>query len=124
MNVELDVGPNITSMLERLAEQLGTTADKVFPWYVNQAQIEGLTTLIGIAAFLVMSAAVFCAMAWKADYQKGNVPAIVSIPAGIILFFSVLAVPAEGIDAVRKMMNPNYYAMTMLTKDIGRMVKK
>jgi len=45
-NVSVDVGQNITGLLEKLAVQMGTTVDKVFPWYVNQAYIEGCTTIL------------------------------------------------------------------------------
>ena len=55
VNAKVDIGQNLTSLLERLAQQIGTTADKVFPWYVQQAYIEGVTTLVAVAVLLIAS---------------------------------------------------------------------
>lgn len=41
MNTQIDVGKDIADLLEKLAQQIGTTVDKVFPWLITQAQIEG-----------------------------------------------------------------------------------
>ena len=126
INATVDVGDNITSMLERLAGQLGTTADKVFPWYVEQSVLQGWTTLIAIGAALVVFSIVFAISFPKAKFSYGqeNKAMVVSIASGIAMSISVLAVFMEGLDAVRQIKNPNYYAMKMLTQDIGRLVRK
>lgn len=122
INAKIDVGNNVTALVEKLAGQIGTTADKVFPWYVQQAQVEGWTTIMALAVALVVFGFVFVILVWKADYEKGNAPAVLSVISGIALAFTVAGVFFDGTEAVRKIQNPSYYAMTMMTRDIGRMV--
>lgn len=126
INATVDVGDNITGMLEKLAQQLGTTADKVFPWYVQQSILEGWTTIIWIAAALVLFLAVFSISIRKAQfsYGKENVAMVVSIISGIALLVSLVGLFFGGPEAVRQINNPNYYAMKMMTQDIGRLVRK
>jgi hypothetical protein len=126
VNATIDVGKNLTSLLERLAQQIGTTADKVFPWYVQQAQLEGATTLIGIVVCVCISLILFAAFFRSADFSDSgfNKYAAMSLLSLGIGFVSLVAIPLEGIDAARKMMNPNYYAMKMLTQDIGRLTAR
>lgn len=128
MKVEasVDIGSNLTSLLERLAQQIGTTVDKVYPWYVQQAYLEGVTTIVAILAFIVVCAVAFgfgLRWAMKAhDFHEGHAAACV-IPA-IALAATLLIAALEGTTAVRKIMNPNFYAMQMLTADIGRLTGK
>ena len=126
MKVELDVGQNITSLLERLAAQVGTTADKVFPWYVQQAHNEGVTSLIAISVILLLLLTVFLVslivMLRKSDIAE-PVIAICGISGIALLIVGAIGI-AEGVEAARKIMNPNYYAMTMMTRDIGRLAGK
>jgi hypothetical protein len=127
MDVNVDVGKNLTSLLERLAEQIGTTADKVFPWYVQQAYLEGATTFVGIAFFLLLSSVLFIWSVKKADFSGGDLNnryAIIFVASCVMSFFSLIGTAFEGIEAARKMLNPNYYAMSMLTRDVGRMVAR
>lgn len=126
INATVDVGDNITGMLERLAAQLGTTAGKVFPWYVQQAYLEGVTTLYALGLFLAVSLALLAIFARSAKLsdEGPNVPALACIAGGLLLFFSVMGTALEGTDAVRKIANPNYYAMKMMTQDIGRLVRR
>ena len=124
MNATIDVGENLTSLLERLAQQIGTTADKIFPWYVQQAYIEGVTTLCAIAIMAFIMITVFAFSVKRADFKDGNVSAVVTVCSGIILIFTTVAVPLDGVNAVRKIINPQYYAVSMLTKDVGRLAGK
>ena len=119
--VSVDVGPNITSLLERLAQQIGTTADKVFPWYVQQAQIEGMTALIAIliAAFVLVPT--FFVSISKIGGPKEDTYGPIAFISGVLLLFTLIGGTFEGVEAARKMMNPNYYAVKMLTRDIGRL---
>jgi hypothetical protein len=123
--MELDIGKNLTGLLERLAGQIGTTADKVFPWYVQQAYLEGLTALVGVALAVTIAASLFFWSFKRANFNdEGNHFAPLCIGSGISLAVSIVAVFIVGIESTRKLINPNYYAMQMLTHDIGRMVGK
>ena len=124
MNVSVDVGSNITSLIERLAAQIGTTADKVFPWYVQQSYIEGMTGLIAGFVGLFLALLAIGVGFRKADFDNGNRYAVISIAGATLLFMVSLVGLMSGPDAVTKVMNPNYHAMKMMTRDIGKMVGK
>lgn len=120
-DVTVDVGDNLTSLMERLAQQLGTTVDKVFPWYVEQAYLQGITTLVAIILAFAILVPLFVIAVRKSDFDKGNAWAPVSVASGILLvvslIFGFLAAPQQ----VRKIANPKFYAMSMLVDDIGRL---
>ena len=40
-NVSIDLGKNMTMLVQQLASQIGVMADKVFPWYIKQSVLEG-----------------------------------------------------------------------------------
>lgn len=123
MKVEasVDVGTNLNSLLERLAQQIGTTADKVFPWYVEQAYLQGVTTLWAIGLALVIGAVVILLTHRKADFGNGNSAAVLCGCAMPVLALALLAAFVLGPQQVRKIINPQFYAMTMLAEDIGKM---
>lgn len=121
IKASVDIGDNITGLLEKLAAQIGTTADKVFPWYVQQAQLEGITCLAALGLFGLVALIIFLLNIRKADLENGNrYAAGVVISAGLG-FFVVFGFSVEGVDGVRKILNPNYYAMKMMTRDVGRL---
>jgi maltodextrin utilization protein YvdJ len=124
MDVNVDVGKNIATLLENLAQQIGTTVDKVYPWYVQQAQLEGVTFLIAVAVFIFVVGMAFVIFITAAIRKESEPAQIASFLSGMLLIFGVVAVGIDGPDAVRKLLNPNYYAMKMITQDIGRLVAK
>ena len=126
IKASIDVGQNITAMLERLAAQIGTTADKVFPWYVQQAHNEGVTALIAIAVifFIVGTAFLVSLVALLIKERVAEIVVGICVISGFSLLIAVPIGAIEGVEAARKLMNPNYYAMTMMTRDIGRLVAK
>lgn len=127
MKVEatVDVGGNLTSLVERLAQQIGTTADKVFPWYVEQAYLHGVTTLVAIAVALIVFGSLFAVSA-RFPWVKGNhdapTPALfIGLASGAALAITVVLTFIDGPRSVRQIMNPHFYAMQTLAEDIGRM---
>jgi protein-S-isoprenylcysteine O-methyltransferase Ste14 len=126
MKVEatVDVGQNLASLLERLAQQIGTTADKVFPWYVQQAYTEGWTTLAAFPIVLLVLLPTFFVSFKKADFVNGDRYVAVCLISGVMLLICSIVGTTESVGAVRQIINPNYYAMTMLTRDIGRLTAR
>lgn len=121
INAKLDVGDNVTTLIERLAEQIGVTADKVFPWYVQQAYLQGITTMAAIALAVLIFVPLFIVACRRADFDKGNAWAPVSVATGIALCMSLIATFVAGPQQIRKMVNPQFYAVTMLAEDIGKL---
>lgn len=124
MNVSVDVGSNITSLVERLAQQIGVTADKVFPWYVQQAYLEGVTTLVAIVVSWIVLMALLPFFVKGADWNYPNPKMFGAVICFVCLMPATLSIPFGGVESVRQIMNPNYYAMKMLTQDIGRLAGK
>jgi hypothetical protein len=127
VNAKIDIGSNLTSLLERLAQQIGTTADKVFPWYVQQAYLDGVVSIVAWAVvFSVSLLAVTCGVLrgeWKYG-EPGNLAAVLTILGGGCLVVSVALGMLGGSGAVTKVLNPQYHAMQMLTRDVGRLTAR
>jgi hypothetical protein len=127
VNATIDVGKNLTSLVEKLAQHIGTTADKVFPWYVQQAHNEGVTTLVAIAVVVVIVGFIFLAgvLMWvRGEKDVSEFGGFVTGLSGLALCGVFLIGSIEGVEAARKIMNPNYYAMTAITRDIGRLTAR
>ena len=122
-NVSVDVGQNITGLLEKLATQIGTTVDKVFPWYVQQVYIEGWTTILLTILFLFVGI-MFLLICYKITdkFQEENIGILFGGAGGCIIFLVLLIGVIESGKAISQIMNPNYHAMKMITKDVGSMV--
>jgi hypothetical protein len=50
----VDLGNNVSSLLQKLADKIGITVDKIFPYYVKQAKIEGYTILITVLTIFTL----------------------------------------------------------------------
>jgi hypothetical protein len=120
--MELDTGKNLTALLERLAQQVGTTTEQIFPWYVQQSYNEGMTNLATFAVAFIGSLAFFLYAFPKTNWDDGNRYLPMTLAAGLMLLSSILIGAPFIPDSVRKMINPNYYAMQKLTTHIGSMV--
>lgn len=119
--VSVDVGPNVLQLIEKLASSLGVGVDKVLPWYVNQSVIDGATTL-GFVAFFVLLSAIMMAVAHKdANYDCPNWQALAMILAWIFLVVCAVAIALNGATAVSKILNPQYYAVHNLIKDVSNL---
>jgi hypothetical protein len=124
MDVNVDIGKNLTSLLEKLAQQIGMTTEQIFPWYVQQAYVEGVTGLAGLGLGICIFSVVLIFSHKKADWDNGNGHAWASLVSifglAAVLLFSCVG----GMTSVRKMMNPNFYAMQEITIHIGRLAGK
>ena len=124
VNAKVDIGQNLASLLERLAQQIGTTADKVFPWYVQQAYLDGLIFLIVLAVVFIVSIAAVTYGVCKGDWstgEPGNLAAALTIIGGVCLSMSVMSGMIGGSEHATKVLNPQYHAMKMLTRDVGNL---
>ena len=123
-NVTLDVGKNITGLIQQLATQIGTTADKVFPWYVKQSVFEGyanlgMTCVLVVICFIISGLSFYIANKTKnKEWLGGN------IIAGGLFIITLMFTCANISETITKIKNPEYHAMKNITTDIGRMVNK
>ena len=132
VNAKIDVGDNITVLLEKLAAQIGTTADKVFPWYVKQQVLEGHIWMSLSLSALFLGAILAIASWGKADFDGPGNRYFMLAGFGVVLFvfgfifsvfgfiFSVFG--AQG--AITQIINPNYYALKSMTSDMAKLIGK
>lgn len=123
MDATIDLGKNVTSLLEKLADKLGVTVDKVFPWYVKQAKIFGWINLIASTLALLL----FCSLGWyfnkRAVWDDGN-PG--NSACWLFLLFTTLAVPSIIVwflnlqPSISAILNPEYKAVSDLLNDLGQ----
>lgn len=122
-NVTLDVGSNITDLITKLATQVGVTADKVFPWYVKEAQIEGYTFVAMITVCSILFSLMFFIGIMK-DKFTGETPyAFASLFGGLGLFVCVTLFSMGLSSAINKIYNPEKAAMSNLIYDLSKFSK-
>lgn len=124
MKASIDLGENVTNLLEKLAVQIGTTTDKVFPWYVKQQVIEGWCWLtISGGVFLVgLIIALSCIRPSlnKKDPEPYITVIIIAAMASVVgLLFFLFGMGG----AVTQITNPEYHALRALTSDLSKLVK-
>jgi len=135
INVSADIGQNLTGLVTKLAEQIGVTADKVFPWYVKQQVIEGWCMVLIPAAFilvgiiaLIPGLIMLCkedplkSTRGYAEYPVNVVGTIISISAGFILLCSIVVVSASLSTAISQIKNPEYFATKCFLRDVSNLV--
>ena len=124
LNTTIDIGKNMTDLLEKLAMKIGTTADKIFPWYINQQFIDGITFIIVMLILIMVSFSILYVSNKKANYKgpgKYEVAAICSLIFGV---FAVVIFSLEINTALSKIFNPEYYAFKTLTRDLSHLLGK
>lgn len=122
-SVAVDIGENLTKLLEQLAKQVGTTADKVFPWYVQQQVLEGWASLCVHTAFLFVGLLMLVLSFRKSDFDNGNRYVFVLCAGGVMLFITTLSIALNAVDIVTQINNPHYGAMKAMTGDLARLLK-
>jgi hypothetical protein len=115
--MKVDIGENIVALLEKLAAQVGTTADKIFPWYVQQQLIYGWTFLVLLAVGLAVGVTLVARNLKKTDWDRGTGVAPVLI-GSIILAVSAIAAAVNLAFAIGQVVNPEYGAMRALLAQI------
>ena len=51
--IVVDVGKNVTALLQELAVQMGVAVDTIFPWYVKQVYINAIANAISTVLLIV-----------------------------------------------------------------------
>lgn len=124
VKASVDIGQNITSLIEKLAQQIGTTTDKVFPWYVKQQIIEGYTYLAIGAAAMILSI-IMLSVSWKkSDFDNGNLYAVFVVVSLVLLFGSGIFFLFGTTGAVSQIVNPQYHALHAMTQDMAKLLNR
>lgn len=124
VTASVDIGKNITELVEKLAHQIGTTADKVFPWYVKQQVVEGVMFFALDLCALLMGMVLFFVFLRKADFTKETRQNVFTIIGGIIMAGAGLILLLWATDAATKILNPNFFALKAMTGDMAKLLGK
>jgi len=119
--LELDVGQNLTELLQRLAEKIGTTTDKIFPWYVKQQVLEGYTSIVIILSLLTASIMIMAYNYKKANWSDSgfNQHSTITLAGSLVAVMIIFALILNGSEYITQILNPNYHALHNLLKDLS-----
>jgi len=108
---------NNAKLIEEMASDIGTTGNKLFPFYMKEAVLEGYM-FIGTSMLAFTSGAImlfFCIT--KADWCIGNLHAVLSL-ISLVIIGSAFIVFFSGIKrAISKILNPCLFAIQSVILD-------
>ena len=116
-DVSLDIGPNITELLEKVATSLGATVGELYPLLTQRVYIEAVVQLV---AFLVAIACllVICCIAVRMPYKDSNwdndIVSGIGIASGVLLVIVTTACLASIASTIGRVSHPEAYVITDL----------
>ena len=123
INASVDIGQNLTGLVTKLAEQIGVTADKVFPWYVKQQVIEGwCMILIPAVVFLACLFTFIVGVRLSRHTKTDDVGTPLKIIGGVCCVCAFFMSVASFSDAISRIKNPEYHATKAFLADVGNLV--
>ena len=115
----VDIGNNLTNLLTKLAEKIGTSVDQVFPWYVTQSVVTGWIHIIIYLIFLIGSPIVFFKSYKKTDWDDGNIYSVLCVGSAVIFFCCLIYTCAGLTSDISMVINPKFNAIQQLLKSLG-----
>ncbi|MBU2263233.1 hypothetical protein KJ750_01040 [Patescibacteria group bacterium] len=124
-------GGTVSKLIEELANTLGMTVEKIFPYYIKQAYIKGLTWLISWSIFeIVVLLITLISLKLIFVYDKRDEEDFATA-AGIVCIISLIVfVIGVGVGAynmadwIAMIKNPQYLAIQSLISDAGKLIRK
>lgn len=121
MEHTVDVGKNVLALIEKLATQIGTTVDQVFPWFVAQASIEGWMMIFVPIVSIVVFGILFYFLFNRANRTRDEGDGILAMLVGIVFAISVIVSFFSIPNGTMRVLNPNFYAMQELSNTVRNM---
>lgn len=110
----------ITALLQQLTQQIGTTVDTIFPWYVQQAQMSAWATLVTLLIVIIGSTcliSIFAYLGKKTDEELFMASSVISF---ILLMIALLVSALASVDIYTGITNPEYHAVHKLLMDLSQ----
>ena len=120
-------GSTVTKIIEQLANSLGMTIEKIFPYYVKQARLESLMSILIWIGFELICVVLLIVM-YKIRIHEKNVDASATMAiflVGMLVVFviglvvGVFCLP----DWITQASNPEYTAIHSLVRDASRLMR-
>jgi hypothetical protein len=123
-NASVDIGKNLTHLMEKLAQQIGTTVDKIFPWYVKQEVVNAYTFLFISVTAVIISLFVFLYFKKKSVFceEEWNMPATLTIISGCCFLTAILILVFNFQGAVTSIINPEYNSLHNIIADMTKLL--
>jgi hypothetical protein len=122
--VVIDIGENITKVLDVLSSKLGTTADHLMQVYVRQTMIEGWGFMIMSLLFIIILSVAIFFFNKKANFgvNDWNFHATIVFVCFLAAFITIIVFVCNATDAYSKIVNPEAYAFQYFTKNVGTLI--
>ena len=125
VNASIDIGKNITSILEKLADKIGTTVDKIFPWYIKQELYSSYISICVMIFVLFASGITMYKTNKNSDWNEAsNINNWIVTISGIIFTITLLVFIFSITSNITTILNPEYAAMKRLFSDMEPFLKK
>jgi hypothetical protein len=123
--ITVDVGDNTINAIDKLANKLGMTGEKVYPYYVKQVKSEAIIDLLAVVSLLTILSAIIAFSTWSLMKSKyGSNAAVAGIVAPSLLFVIVLVIGMCTLSkTITKITNPEYAAVHQIMEDLKGVVK-
>ena len=123
-NVTLDIGKNSQELLEKLASSLGTSVDKIYPYYVKQSVIEGwpvmiVCVVVGLV-FSICQALLIKRAIKKSPEYDGEVHIGFTLMGGLVCLLAIFGFT----NSLSKIWNPEYHAIHNIIEDASKLIGK
>ena len=122
VDASIDIGKNLAVLLQKLAATIGTTVDKIFPWYVHQEISCAIITIISFVIAFLIGIALMVAVKNKTDWNEEKFTNVIFIfgasVAVIALCTGLIIIPMQ----ITRLVNPEYYALLSLTADMAKFI--
>lgn len=121
--MDLELGERTISIFEKLANQIGTTVENVFPWYVKQQLLEGwlflgIFLLIIIVCFIIISKT-YSKATFSPEPDRYGIASIISIFCLIFILIVLLCIAPE---VLTKIINPKLLALQEIIIDARKLI--
>ena len=115
---------DLTKFLEKLATELGTTAEYLWTVLIKQSQVDAIVnfTFVGIMALIMIVGLVLIARIIKLDSDDGydlSTRDVAWIFYGIVMAAAFITFVACLVPAIGQVANPEYWALEQVLGTVG-----
>lgn len=124
--VSVDIGSNISNLLEKLAVTIGTTVNDLYPYYVTKVKTEALANMLalGIADFFGLIVVIIGVVLYMKYYDTCgkwyDIGVISAVIGSVFLFFAVFFSFVTLPSLYTQYINPVPYAISDMAKSVQK----